>query len=524
MPGLTPKGVAVMLCAMVLLAFPALAILFACSVPGSAHVSADAAAGPPAAEPLAEVSTADVSTADWAAQATDDAKPRGYAGRAIGPAVGEGGLLEGQDGIVTFEDLEDLLIWREGKSPSGQAALRQLIELRVVEHLGKKQGVVISEEELGEKMATLDDEARRSGLRGGLTELMSNEGVKPEEFRRYLRLAMIHEALTRQALGLKKSSPITPDQQQLWLENTLKERGYKALEHPWSNGIVAESGDISITRQEFAQHLRDEIVDEEQREACFVILLERAVRKLMPEVSDVGAEAALDREIERRQRKAAADPKFQGASYDQVLNARGLSLDSLRRDPAIRAAALAHDFVDRKHNAASIRQLYETERARFDSRFGEAVEVRILYKNASQRSDDPLRDSFSKVEKELESMRDAMEGPDDFLGAVEIHSQDRETRKRKGLLGTLTRHGNSGEWANLREASFKVVDEDPDNCKGKILGPVRLTNGVVLVMLGGRTPAPTWPEMAKRVHQDQRRQFMERALTRDQVATYLDAK
>lgn len=492
-----------MIAGMALLAIAASALFLAGSVTGSA-APAGLTAGP--------------------SQTADDAGPKGYAGRAIGPAVGKGGLLEGRDGIVTFDDLENLLIWREGKSPSGQAALRQLIELRVVEHLGKEQGILISDEELGKRMAALDDEARRSGLRGGLTELMSSEGVKPEEFRRYLRLSMIHEGLTRRALGLKETAPITPDQQQLWLENTLKERGYKAMEHPWSDGIVAESGNLSITREEFAKHLRDEIADEEQREACFVILLERAVRKLMPEVSDVGAEAALDREIERRQREAAKDPKFKGASYDQVLNARGLSLESLRRDPAIRAAALAHDFVDRKHDAASIRRLYETERARFDSRFGEAVEVRILYKNASQRSDDPLRDSFAKVEKELASMRDAMEGPDDFLAAVDIHSQDRGTRERKGLLGTLTRHGNSDDLAGLREASFQVVDEDPDQCKGKILGPVRLTNGVVLVMLGDRTPAPTWPEMAKRVHQDQRRQFMERALTRDQVATYLDAK
>ena len=107
---------------------------------------------------------------------------------------------------------------------------------------------------------------------------------------------------------------------------------------------------------------------------------------------------------------------------------------------------------------------------------------------------------------------------------MEIHSQDRGTRERKGLLGNLSRAGDSEDLAGLRQAAFAAVDRAPDACAGQVFGPVRLTNGAALAMLGDRIPAPTWPQMRKNVHQDLRRRFLEATLLREQVVSYLDAK
>lgn len=470
---------------------------------------------------------------DAAAATQDDAAPapaapvadvQGYAARAIGPPAAKGGLLEGDLGIVTFAQLDELLLWRDGMSPIGQRSLQQLLEVRLVEHLGAKGGIEITDEAVAKRTSELDDEMRRGGMQGGLEELMRQQGVSVEEFKRYLRLSLIHEELTRRALKIAKSDPVTPDQQQLWLQNQMKERGTEAKEFPWAEGVVVTCGDLVITREEYAAHLRGETPANEQREACYLLLLERAVRARMPELGDAGASAALDREMKRRRTQAEADPKFRGAKYEQILQARGLSVDAVRRDPAIRAAALAHEAVDRQHDDASLRAEYEKERRRFDSLFGEAVEVRILYLNASPRPDDPLRPSFTKVEEKLRGLRDGIRTPEDFLAAVEIHSQDRGTRERKGLLGNLSRAGDSEDLAALRQAAFAVVDEAPDACSGRVFGPVRLTNGAALAMLGARIPAPTWTQMRENVHQDLRRRFLEAALLRDQVISYLDVK
>ena len=449
----------------------------------------------------------------------------GYAGRAVGPLASSDGLLAGELGIVTFGQLDEVLIWRDGRSSDGEAALRQLLELRTLQHLAKQQNIVITDEALLERFEELDAQARQGGVTGGLAQYIKDTGVEPAEFREYLRLAMIHETLTRAAFKIDADKEVTGDQQQLWLEQTLKSRGYLPKPHPWVDGVVCTSGDLTITREEFAVHLRKQVDPEDRKEAIYLILLERAVRARMPEISDDGVSAALDREIERRTEEAESNPLYQGASFDQLLDARGLSKESLRRDPAIRASALAHEVVDRANDDAALRAFYAKERVHFDGRFGQSVEVRMVFKDATERVDDPLRPSFAKVEEEMRDLAAAIGSPEEFLRVVEIHSQHRETRDEGGMLGRITRH-TPGAPQTLRDAVFAAVDAakvtEGGTIDGVIIGPIKIPTGVIIAMLSNRRPAPRWEVMKEHVHHDLRRRFLEETLMRASVLTYLD--
>lgn len=444
-------------------------------------------------------------------------EPSERAAKAIGEAES---LLPGDAGVVTYDELRDLLVWREARSPSGQETLLELVKVRVVEKLGQQAKIEITDDALGARFREIDEAARAENP-GGIAAIMKAQGISRDEFEEYLRLGMIHEELARRALDLPKGQSPSSDQQTLWLEGVLGERDYEEKSYPYEGGVVATSGDLTISRDEFAEQLLKTQSDDDVRYLSYLVLLERAILARMPEIDDAGVEGALDRELARRSEAASNNPQFQGATYEQVLNARGLSLEAVRRDPAIRAAALAHEAIDRKHTDEDLRRIYMDERDLFDSRFGEAVEVRILFKNASERADDPLRRPFGEVEEELANLKEALSGPEEFLRALQLHSEDATTREREGLLGKLTRVGSSEDLARLREAVFEVVDEAPDGTKGKILGPVRMTNGAVLAMLGERTPAPTWAEMKLNVHQELRRRFMEETLARDEVATFI---
>lgn len=448
----------------------------------------------------------------------------GFAGRAVGPLAGSGGLLAGELGIVTFAQLDEVLIWRDGRSSDGEAALRQLLELRTLKLLAEQQNIVITDEALLERFEELDAQARQDGVTGGLAQYIKDTGVEPAEFREYLRLAMIHETLTRAAFNIDADKDVTGDQQQLWLEQTLTSRGYVAKPHPWAGGVVCTSGDLTITREEFAVHLRKQIDREDKDEAIYLILLERAVRARMPEVSDEGVAAALDREIQRRTEEAESNPLYQGASYEQLLDARGLSTASLRHDPAIRASALAYEVVDRANDDAALRAFYAKESVYFDGRFGESVQVRMVFKNATERADDPLRPSFVEIEEEMRDLAAAIGSPEEFLRVVEIHSQNRDTRENDGILGRMTRH-TAGAPQTLRDAVFEAVDAakatEGGTIDGVIIGPIRVPTGVMIAMLSDRRPAPRWDVMKEHVHHDLRRRFLEETLMRASVLTYL---
>lgn len=428
------------------------------------------------------------------------------------------GVAATADGLapVTAAELDEVLLWRHALTQPGRAALRQLLEVRVLDALAKERGVVVSDADLNARFAELDQDAKEAGQAGGLEQFLAESGVAREQFREYLRLAIVHERLTRAALGLPKDAAVTSEQQEAWLNGELEKRPYAEEPFPYAGGVVARSGDVAIAREDYIEHIRGQVEGEVLRETCYLMLLERAVRVRLPDLSDDGVTRALDEELARRRVEAGDDPRYKGITYEQLLEAKGLSLEALRRDPAIRSAALAHLFVDRAHDEAALRKVYEDEREWFDGLFGPGVEVRALMLNATERPNELLRRSFEEADARLVELKRQVESPADFERLVQEVSDDRATREKGGMLGTVTR-GNVQLPESLRREIFAHLDAHAGDVAGTVLGPFRLPGGSVLLMLGARRPAPTWDGMREHVHRELRRRFLESCLQRKAV-------
>lgn len=452
---------------------------------------------------------------DSAPRAQDPARPE----LAALPELPEGTVAIA-DGLapVTIAELDETLLWRHALTQPGRAALRQLLEVRVLAALAATHEIVVSPADLNARFAALDAEARQSGQAGGLEGYLTETGVERAQFREYLRLAIIHERLTRRALGLAAEAQVTAEQQETWLKSELEGRPYTEEPFPYAEGVVARSGDVTISRAEYIEHVRSQIDAEVMRETCYLMLLERAVRRRVPDLSEAGVQSALEAELARRRVEAGDDPRYQGVTYEQLLEAKGLSLDALRRDPAIRSAALAHQFVDRSFNEAALRATYEKERDFFDGLFGHGVEVRALMLNATERPNELLPRSFEDADARLLELKRQVESQADFERLVKDVSDDRATRERGGLLGTVTR-GNVQLPELLRAQIFEYLEAHPGDVGGAVLGPYRLPGGSVLLQLGARRPAPTWDGMRENVHRELRRRFLEGCLERKAVTT-----
>lgn len=433
------------------------------------------------------------------------------------------GVVAMADGLapVTAAELDETLLWRHALTQPGRAALRQLLEVRLIDLLGAERGIEVSAADLAARFAELDADARKSGQTDGLDGFLAESGVSKEQFREYLRLAIVHERLTREALGLPAGTEVTAEQQSEWLEGELERRGYEEQPFPYTEGVVARSGALTITRNEYINHVRNQIETEVLRETCYMMLLERAVRRRLPDLSDEGVARALDEELARRRVEAGEDPRYQGVSYEQLLEAKGLSLEALRRDPAIRSAALAHLFVDRAHDEEKLRQVYETERDFFDGLFGEGVALSAIMLNATERPNELLRRTFEDADARLREVKRQIESPADFERLAREVSDDRATRERGGALGVITR-GNVQLPEAVRGPVFEHLAANPGDVSGAILGPFRLQGGSVLVMLGERRPAPTWEGMREHVHRELRRRFLEDCLERKGFRSLFD--
>lgn len=441
------------------------------------------------------------------------------------PRLGEDLAARADDTNLSFEELDELLLWRYGMSPDGQAALKQLIELHVLEEMATEAKIEISSSDLTRRWSALEADIKAAGVAEDLPAYLAQSGIARKTFLEYLRLALVHEALTRAALGLLPDEPVTGEQQSTWLETALAARGVEHLPHPWPDGVVARSAEVEITRGVFAEHLRKMLPPDDLTAACHQLILQRRLLARMPDLSAEARGRLVEEEIERRRASTEADPRYQGVGYERLLEAQGLSLDAVRMDPALAIAILSRYWIDRAHDDASLRETYAAERALFDGAYGEGVESFALVLKAAKLPNDLVPRSFEAAEAELVELRAKIGSVEDFKRLSVGHSEDPVSRERGGSLGIVTRD-TKGVPESVRKSVFAALDAarsaGVDDVSGTILGPLRFGSGVLLLALGKRRPAPTWEEMATKVQGELRRRFLVELLPPDSVVTWLN--
>lgn len=439
------------------------------------------------------------------------------------PATAAESLQEGTiaahagDLQLPWSEFNAALVDREGGSEAARVALVDLAERALLDDLARSGGVVVTDEELADRFADLDAQLRSQGQEGGLAQMLEASGVALDAFKERLGLLIVLERLVRQDLGIPDDRPCPEDQQQLWLDAKLAAAGLEILPRPWTGTAVARMGERSFTTTQLANALTDQLPAEDLRELCFQLLLAKAVEARLPDLSADGRAAAIDAEVGRRRAEAEADPRYQGVAFERLLEARGLNVELLARDPAVRIAALSTHFVDADGGDEGLRRSYEAERDWFEDHFGRSVSTRILYLIAAPERGPLTPRNYADATEVLVDLAGRTETEDDFDRLARQHSEDPLSRDRGGRLGFVTR-ADEGVPSALREALFAQVDAGQDG----LIGPLRLDNGMALLWIGPVRPSPPWERMRENVHRELRRRFLVETLPPETVMTRFD--
>lgn len=445
--------------------------------------------------------------------------PQAPAGNAPVAAPTQGEAARAGDVVLTWAEFDTLLLDRHGQTETGKQALAHLLRAKVLDRLAAESKLVVPPAEVERRWKEMEGDLVRTGQAKSLSEYLRANRVSEARFREFLRLGIVQEQLSRAALGVPANRTINAEQQEMWLDQILQQRGTQFLVAPWTDGVVARCGDVAVKVPEFLEHLKGQVADEDIREDCYQALLAKRARARMPDLAGEGYARAIEAELERRRAEAKADPRMQGATFEQVLGAQGLTLEALRRDPAIAIAALATLWIERTYGEDGLRRVYTEEREWFDTRFGEARELRVLFLRGALYKNELNPRTFDEAEKELGRLRTQATDVAGFEKLVKLRSEDTGTRDRGGLIGFVS-PGEEAVPQELRLAVFSGPRNEAEHC----VGPVRLGNpsGAALVWVGARRPSPGWEEMRGRVHNELRRRFVESSLSQDEVVTYLD--
>jgi len=449
---------------------------------------------------------------------------------ASGPARQELGTdvaAQARRTTITWDELDRQLLDRYAGTEDGRSALAHLVRLKLLARLERESGIEVRPEEVAEQWRTVD-EGMRAGGEDGVDAQLKQTRLTKEEFRSILRLSIVQERLTRRALGLDDEAPVTGEQQEMWLDQAMKERGCADLPIEYggvSDDIIVRCAEVEVTLAEYLPYLRRGLATEDLRRACYQLLLDKRMVARMPDLAPGALDAAIAAEIERRRVVAESDPKHQGISFEMLLKAQGVRPSSLSRDPIIRVTALSKLWVERSYDEDAVKAVYANERDFFDGTYGETVELSMIFLRAAHFTNEFNPLSFEEAERELEALRRKMRTFNEFKRIAAQISDAPDADEDKGLVGYVTRL-DSRVTESLRAAVFDNLAQrtslDPPAQK-RLVGPLRVPTGCVLMWLGDRRPAPTWNRMARHVRIELRRRFVEDdVLPEESVVTWMD--
>jgi len=414
--------------------------------------------------------------------------------------------------------LEGLLILRHARSPRGREILQHLLEGRMVDAIAAERSVTVRAGELEARVATLEEQVKRSGEAESLDEYLEASGVDRDMFFEYMRLAILQEQLTRLSVGIREGANVTGEQQRAWLEGEIAERGVTEEEPPFKAGVVLTCPPVQIMTAEFLAHLKSQLPPEELKDACYHLLLAKRIRGRLPDLSPAEVTRAIEAEVARRKAEAEADPSYAGISFERLLASQGLTPASLAKDPSVLIAALSGLYVDRMYGEEGLRAAYNTDRDYFDGHYGEALGVRVLFLRAARFTNEFIPRTFEMAEEEMHQMLTVIESDEEFLAVSEGRSEA-QGDLAKGALHWMPKLDRQlrAELVNAAFGRWGGLPELPADPKERVLGPERTAKGCVLLWLSARRPAPAWEQMSLQVRQDLRRRFVEDTLKPSEV-------
>jgi len=428
---------------------------------------------------------------------------------------------------ILWKDLDPVIRSRRILSKEGRDALKHHAQSLVLERLAKERGIEVPDAVVDRRWADLDAQVQASGDKAGVAGLMKKARLSPDEFRRFLRLSFVQETLTRRALGLDEKAEVKGDQQELWMEEALREREYREIAPPWPDGVVARCSDFSIGVPELVRTLRRRLSPGDLHEDCYQLLLLQRILVKMPDVAPKALEQAIDEEIARRRDEAAADSRNKGIPWEQMIAAQGNLLDTIREDPAIRIAALARLWIDRTMGPEGLRRAYEADRGHFDGLYGAAIDTSVLILRGAQFKNDLNPRSFQEAEGELTALAKEIDSFEDFQRLARERSEDAGTRPSGGWVGFVGA-GSERVPPEIREVVARTLRATAGAGAGRdpgqsLAGPIRLPTGAALLWLGARREVPTWDTMAAHVHRELRKKFLDETLPRTSVVTAFES-
>jgi parvulin-like peptidyl-prolyl isomerase len=392
---------------------------------------------------------------------------------------------------------------------SGAEALVHILRLQIVSIEAANLNLVATDEEIDERIAIAVEQIEAAGM--SLENLLAGKELEMSDLRELIGSSILHEQLVRHDLSLSIFAEVSQQQLEEWSDNKLNELLELSKQAP--PGMALDAPPFRVSEQELGRVMRRTMSKEELQDRLEQMALTVALPKWAADNKAVLSDDILNDEIEWRRKRVNENPAYGGASYEGLLEAKGMTVESVRKSDELRVAGYLRLLSEQVMPDSFFDNLSEELTQRYDNEHGETRNVGWILLRATDEKESPLDLNFDEAKEELLALRDRIKTTEDFNDLAKDYSEDDRTGRRGGMLGWI-HHYEKGVTTALAKAAFsiegtgvygpiKIVDENP----------FQPLSGMALVLVKDILPRPSKEEFQDDVrrgtHRDLRQSFLE---------------
>jgi hypothetical protein len=418
-------------------------------------------------------------------------------------------------GAIRMDEFESYLAFRYMREAIAKEAVDYLVRDAVVTAEVERRGIVVTPEDVQKSIASMEVQLRQA-TGHALDQELAEKGMDRATFEAIYRKQIACERLARADLGIAAGDAVRPEQQELWIQEKVKNAG--VVRDGLPRGVFATVGGTRIDARAVGHTIRLKLSKGDTRDAlraCAGIrLAEERARAAGIDTTQDDVEAA----IQRRRDRFAANPLMQGVTFEQFLDARGMSLDDFREDPALRAESMLWKLALQQFPDEDVDKRYLANRDYYDGIHGEQRRISWILFFAGATKNELVQKTYEEADADLKSMLVRATSADEFARLAAIYSKHEDTRKKNGEIGWVHRRDSR---IDPRLLAFAFA---PDTPIGKASGPVHTDSGSALVFVHGTKPGPDAATMRRNVRSELMGEMYKKFVEEAKIETYLDPK
>jgi hypothetical protein len=379
-------------------------------------------------------------------------------------------VVDGKPATVTRTDAALEMALHLRRRERGREAISHLVDTALIRRVATERSLMPTTDEARAYWRELQQQLRAAGRRP--EEFAAVRNTTEAQWLDDLAVQLAHERIVRAELGLSKQETASPDLLKLWLQEQRKQA--KVVDDPDAlpAGTAVRVGTTEVPLIDLGVLLLRTADDDERQETVARIALMAVLESLARREGFDVTPADLDAAVQKQRDDAARDPRFRGATLENMLQAEGLTIAALRELRTFRAHILLDKLARRRFPDAELAKELANDRQGVLDRHGARRRIGVIFARALAEPNGLVPRDFDAARKHLEAVRDRL-ATESFASVARIESEHAASKLQGGDCGWHRRRSE-----RLPEPVLAAAFALPP---GEVSQPLRTDDGCFLV-------------------------------------------